>query len=80
MSSTAEDNLCLSVESLEISQTEKLEHLLVCYLDLLHKYTTLLERLSQNLSSVRFLPFQLRFLLLLIDPLLSWLNFEQIHC
>ncbi|MCJ1344037.1 hypothetical protein MMC31_002237 [Peltigera leucophlebia] len=51
MSSTAEDNLCLSIESLEINQTEKLEHLLVCYLDLLNQYTTLREHLSQKLSS-----------------------------
>lgn len=56
MSSTAEDNLCLSIESLEINETEKLENLLVCYLDLLNQYTTLREHLSQKLSSVRFLP------------------------
>lgn len=55
MSSTAEDNLCLSIESLEINQPEKLDHLLECYLSLLNQYADLRQQLSQNLSSVRFL-------------------------
>lgn len=56
MSNTAEGNLCASIESLEINQTEKLDHLLECYLDLLDQYTTLRRQLSQHLSAVRFLP------------------------
>ena len=55
MSSMAEDNLYLSIESLEINQPEKLDHLLECYLNLLNQYTDLRQQLSQNLSSVRFL-------------------------
>lgn len=56
MSNTPEGNLCASIESLEIDQTEKLDHLLECYLDLLDQYTTLRRQLSQHLSAVRFLP------------------------
>lgn len=56
MSNSAEGNLCASIESLEIDQTENLDYLLECYLDLLDQYTKLRSQLSQHLSAVSFQP------------------------